>query len=596
MKAGSLKEQGVLALIFFVILFSCLPLLSGLSRINPNLDWLQMLSYYRADRQAVVEHGQWPLHIHYFGGGYPLLANPQDGALSPFFVPVLLFGEVVGMKVNVFLAHLIAAFGMYYLTRRVLGFPLLGALFSVAVFCLGGHMHRLLIRGQDYITLYYFFLPLSLALFIRARESRRSLLLCALVLTFAAAQAGLYFLPMAFFLFLWACLRPAYLKYFFFVSCGVLLLGAVKFLPMLELLAQSPRAMGGYNPFWELSWQKFYDVFLVRHAQLPFEGLNWTYYYFGFVPVVFCALGFIFRFQRLKRVFLLFVLFGLLTFAGHTPLDVFRFLQSLPLFSSIEAPSRYFSPLIIFLVAMAGGEAFFLAQRIRWQPVANVAGVLLLVFTASDLCWVNGTREISFSVPVPAVSANKDFYAVKNSAPMGKISPRIPKAMFETRIWEWTRPSQYELMLENIGKINWYGNIHLEESAAPKFYVVWNGAETVDSANHFMQPNPEYRGEAYFPQSAANTAAIKEIGPNAIRVEADVKDPGLLVINQNFDKSWRSDRGPVVAHNGLLAVQLDRRGPQTINFSYLPLSFCLGLVVSLGALGAMIYAFRKART
>lgn len=592
MKAGSLKEKGILAFIFFVILVACLPLFRGLPNINANLDWLQMLSYYRADRQAVLEHGQWPLRTHFFGGGYPLIANPQDGSLSPFFLPVLVFGESVGMKVNVFLAHLIAAFGMYYLTRRVLGFPLLGALFSVVVFCLGGHMHRILIRGQDYVTLYYFFLPLVLALFIRARESRRFLALCAFVLTIVALQAGLYFVPIVFFLFLWACLHPAYLKYFFFACCGALLLGALKFLPMLELLSQNPRVMGGYNPFWDFSLARLYDIFLARHTRLPFESLNWVYYYVGFAPVALGALAFAFRFRRLKSYLLLLGFFALLTFAGHTRLDVFRFLHSLPLFSSMEAPSRYFSPLVIFLVAVASGEAFFLARGLRPRLAAS-AGILLLVLTAADLAWINGTRDVSFPVPAPAVAAGKDFYAVKNIAATGKVSPLIPREMFETRSWEWTRPSQYELMLENTGKINAYVNIHLGEFAAPKFFVEWNGIEDVAAENYARVPNPEYRGEAYFLAGEKNSAVIRTFAPSAILVDVEVGIPDVLVVNQNYDKYWRADAGPVMNHNGLLAVRLDRTGARMVRFSYVPRTFYLGLLISLSAVLLCVIAIRR---
>ncbi len=195
-------------LISLIVIFSCVPLFKNIRNVNLHFDWLQMLSYYRADRESLLQYHQIPLRTFYFGGGYPLIANPQDGFLSPFFIPVLILGEVIGLKINVFLAHLIAALGMYYLTRYVLKYDYLGAFFSTIVFCLGGHAHRLLIRGQDYIiSIFYFFIPLLLALFIKTKEHKNYLFYTVFVLTIIITQAGLYVAPIILFIFLFSVLE-----------------------------------------------------------------------------------------------------------------------------------------------------------------------------------------------------------------------------------------------------------------------------------------------------------------------------------------------------------------------------------------------------
>lgn len=166
-----------------------------------------MLSYYRAQRQSILEYRQLPLRTPFFGGGYPLVANPLDGALNPFFIPALIFGEVIGLKINVFLAHIIGALGMYYLSRFILGYDILGALFSTFVFCLGGNLHRLLIRGVTYPPLYYFFMPLLLALFIKAKENKRYLIYTIFLFAMMLTQLSLRFLVILTFLFLFSLLE-----------------------------------------------------------------------------------------------------------------------------------------------------------------------------------------------------------------------------------------------------------------------------------------------------------------------------------------------------------------------------------------------------
>lgn len=278
----------VIFLIILVVTLSCLPLFKNLHNINLHWDWLQMLSYYRADREAVLSYHQFPLRTHYFGGGYPLIANPQDGSLNPFFIPVLVFGEVVGLKINVILAHLIGALGMYYLARQVLGYNYLGALFSTFVFCLGGHMHRILILGQEYTSLFYsLFIPLLLAVFIKSKDRKVYLVYSIFLLTLITNQAGLYSAPIILFLFLFSCLqtRSTYLKNFFIMCFFSFLLGAVKNFPMLELLKANPRVMDSYNPFWGPLIPNIYKAFLVHQKDFASPGQHWNYFYLGYLPL-----------------------------------------------------------------------------------------------------------------------------------------------------------------------------------------------------------------------------------------------------------------------------------------------------------------------
>jgi len=584
-----------------VITLSCLPLFKNIHNINLNHDFLQILSYYRFARQSILEYRQFPLRTHYFGGGYPLLANPQDGSLTPFFIPVFIFGEVIGLKINVFLAHLIGALGMYYLSRYVLNYNYLGTLFSILIFCLGGHVHRLLIRGQDYASIYWFFFPLVLAFFIRARQEKRYLFYTIFILTILVTQAGPYFTPILLFMFLFACLEVfkykdkrfifdiGYIKNFFIIIIFIFLFGAVKIFPMLELLRQNPRTMDSYNPFWGPLLPNIYKAFFVHQKNFPFPGQHWNYFYLGYMPIIFSFASFVLYWQKTKRYFILLIIFVLLSFGAHTRLDLFRLLWQLPVFHSIEAPTRYFIPLVIFIIALTSGQIFLIHQKIKLKSVTLIF-ICVLIFTTVDLFLTNGTNEDSFPVSTPKYIKQTSFFSARNSKAGNKVSPLIAKKMFLIRSWEWTRPTQYELMLQNIGKINWYGNIHLGEYTIPKYYIDWNGIDSFDSQNYTWYPNPEYKGEIYFLNNPNNKAEFKLFSPNKIIAKVSLLESDTLIINQNYDKYWRSDLGKPISHYGLLALNLDKKGDYEVKFSYVPLSFYLGLVVSLITLTYIIYS------
>ena len=600
-----MKDALIIFLIILVVALSCLPIFKNIHNINLNWDWLQMLSYYRAARQALFQDHQFPLRTYYFSGGYPLFSNPQDGSLNPFFIPVLIFGEVVGLKINVFLFHCIGCLGMYYLARVVMNYNRLGASFSSIVFCLAGHAHRLLIRGQDYIPAsFYFFIPLALALFIKAKEHKRYLVLSVFIFTLIATQAGLYFAPLLLFIFLYALLDTFQrkdkkivweflsLRNFFLVFFFSFLLGAVKFFPMLELLKRNLRSMESYNPFWGPLFPNIYKAFFLHQGHFSSSGMHWNYFYTGYAPALLTVAAIAIFWRRNVRFLILFILFALLSFGGRTPLDIFRLLWKLPLFHSIEAPTRYFVPYVIFLMALTSGSFFLIQGKLKLR-FAVPALTVLTVFVAADLFFTNSTREISFPLAVPKYNVEKDFFSVKNSKASGAVSPLIPKKMLETRSWEWTRPTQYELMRQNIGKINAYVNIHLPESAVPKYLIGVKEDESLGPGSFRRHLNPDYKGEIYFLKHSGNTAAFEYFSPNTILARVRVREPDTLVLNQNYEKSWKSGFGTTRSESGLLAIDLSREGEYLVPFSYLPFSFYLGLAVSLLAAGLMLFYLKN---
>ncbi len=583
------KDVVIVLLIVFIVTLSCLPLFKNIHNINPHIDWLQMLSYYHLDRQSILQYHQIPLWTPYFGGGYPLIANPLDGSLNPFFLPVLIFGEVIGLKINVFLAHIIGALGMYYLTRHVLGYNQLGSFFSSIIFCFGGNLHRLLIKGATYPPIYCFFLPFLLGFFIKAKDNKKYIIYSIFLLTFIMTQASLRFAVILLFLFLFSILETmqyknnkfsldmGWVKNLMIILFFTFLLGAVKLLPMLELLEENLRVARGYVRFLG-PLSDIYKSFFMHQQNHASIGHHWNYLYLGYIPVIFMLSAFIIYWRKTWRYFVLLAIFIFLSFSAHRQLDLFKLLWQLPIFHSIESPSRYFIPLVIFIVALIAGRLPLFGTKKKFiTPIL----ILLVAISTIDLFYTNGSKEESFPLAVPQYTKQQSFFSVKNSNPANNVSSLVPRRIFMTRAWEWAWPTQYELILTNIGKINAYTNIHLGEYAKPKYYIDWNTEESFDPKNYTWRLNPDYKGEIYFLNNPNNKAEFQYFSPNKLIAKVTVSEPDTLVINQNYDKYWKSSPSKPIAHNNLLALKLDKTGEYLINFNYVPVSFYVGLGVSI---------------
>jgi hypothetical protein len=117
------------------------------------------------------------------------------------------------------------------------------------------------------------------------------------------------------------------------------------------------------------------------------------------------------------------------------------------------------------------------------------------------------------------------------------------------------------------------------ENAVPRYFV--------NAADSYI-PNPQYRGEAYFlgADEASGDVGQYAFGPNSITVPVTVREPGILVINQNYHPAWQTDRGELLDREGLIAVRLRETGSYAVRLSYLPRSFVTGLAVTVLSIAA----------
>jgi hypothetical protein len=322
--------SAVVLLVALVILFY-LPLLQDLATTVPTLDWYAIYALHSFFRISVLQYHQFPLRAPHFCGGYPFIGHPYDISLSPFSVIILLWGAIAGTKITAFLIFLISALSVFYLTRSLLRYTLLGALFSALTFAFsswGGCLYL----DACYEKLHAYFLPVALVFFLKSIGNRKYIVLTCLALSMIVLRGGATLLPVLLFLFLFACLYTVrlekgagikldsrYLKVFSLTVCVTFFLCMVKILPMHNVFSRGD--VGPIHfPFEHdytlvskyiieqgraLNPRKLYEMLFSKNAYLV--GIDWgtgddhMQFYFGFLPVLFAGITFILYWRKTLR-------------------------------------------------------------------------------------------------------------------------------------------------------------------------------------------------------------------------------------------------------------------------------------------------------
>lgn len=624
LNASALPRRELLFLLLSVLLF-CSPMFftpgGFTSRESYRAhDWFIAATHDALFRDAVLSHHQFPLRSHLVGGGYPILAHPSDASVSPLILTSLLFGEQVGLKLNLIIALLLGALGIYLLARNILHMGGLGPLFAAVAFAVAGwHPSRILVGYYE--STFYLFFPLILYLILRARKSFSLFVLgviasavCFMQALGGVAAFGIY--AMAYVLY---GVRDApgegprrkrHLVSLLLVMVMAGSLGAVKFIPTLDLLGRGsmdrmppllleelpekpvdqflfqrsyyyylnyrPEILQEHQDFFYTTPAGFFQSLLspvslknqyISRPAEDIESLKPEYPYISVGPlVVGLALLAILLFARaMRRSIYILVFFTLVCFGTNGPLDLFRLLSYLPLINSMHRPIQYFNFFILTeLVLLAGYAFWWLEQRLEHRlPRAIFVCVALLALVPSAL--ENASRYYqAFRFPMPEVSKVKAFHQVA-----------LKNALLREQIAEGYG-NTYLNVLRGIGTIVWDSNIKLPESADPRYLVDRRG---------IISLNDEYHGEAFFKRPQNKVTTI-HISPNVIEIGVSVTQTDILFINQNADPYWRAEVGELLLPRGKLRVRCSP-GKRVIRLTYRYWPFYAGLIWTLLTVAAL---------
>lgn len=105
--------------IVIIVLFYGEYAFTGNKTVMGDFDYYSQL--YEAARVSILKFHQIPYVNPWLSGGVPLMANPQYGFISIQTITTLVFGTIFGLKLAYILYAILGYFGMYVLSRRLLG-------------------------------------------------------------------------------------------------------------------------------------------------------------------------------------------------------------------------------------------------------------------------------------------------------------------------------------------------------------------------------------------------------------------------------------------------------------------------------------------
>ncbi|MBI2664567.1 hypothetical protein HYX10_04475 [Candidatus Woesearchaeota archaeon] len=539
-------------------------------------DWDQHFFYNEAARTAILDYGQFPLWNAHYCGGTPLLANPQSGFLSPFFLFVLLFGAVAGLKLQALFYMILGLLGTF-LAARKLGSSSVSSALAAVIFMLSSWFAARVVVGHT--TFFPFaLLPWAFYFYLKSLAAWKWLMAAAAVLAVMFLSGGLYALYASVLLLashsaLTAAekrqLRPLLLAAAIFIV--FLGLAAVKLLPMIELVSDIPppedvqltgfgmAARALFHPFQGIAENDLrLNPGLVTGAAMLRGEIPWGWHeYSAYVGVISFLLAVIsaVNYRRNWKLQLIAAFFFLLSL-GHL-LPLWPLLRNLPFFSALHGPSRFIIP-FTFMIALLAAQSLTSLRLPRKQLIS----CLLLAVVAAELLFVSLPLFSSAFPLTPQAglqTGNPDFIQYYAADPY---------------------VSQFPNLLQNLGTVNCWERIHLAPRAAPQFII--------------DRPNPAFIGNAYIAETN-QSFDFDYFSPNNIRVNLEsaiINDTAVLVINQNYYAGWKSSNNKAKSFGGLLAAEITA-ADKKIEFYYLPRSFVLGAVISFATAAILLLLLLK---
>ena len=523
------------------------PVLKNLSNWGIR-DWDLFTTLHAAAVRSIVDYGQFPFWNPYIGGGNILFAHPEVPVLNPLFALQLVFGALIGLKLQIIIVYYIGFIGCYKLARQI-GIGFYGAFIPPLVYMLSSYFSLHFAAGH--IPFHYFAaLPWLVIYYKRSLDQPIHILsmgaVTALMILGSGAAVPLVF--SLFFLFLISLfdiskinrLRPP----LFAISgglCGIVF-GAVKFIPMVDYLSRHPWIPDGAVMKTPLS---LLPTMLFNFNQSMFSGYAvgcvWDWHefgaYLGPIAALLILAGLIFQFrENLPWLILTIVSLVLVLGSFASPWSPWDLLHRLPGFESMRVPSRFILLALFALALMAGRGMDALVSLFSYRRGA----MTILLF-----CAIAGTHLLvslpilgeAFTVLPDRIARTGDFRQVTGD----------PNRM-------------YSAFLANEGTVK------------AAWLSAYQGGRGIFDGNQLHE---------WYSEEDKILVRHREFTPNRITFTIASPTGGTLVVGQGFDAGWRrSDGGEVREFHDLVSCRIDA-GQQKLEIYYRPDYFYLGLIISL---------------
>lgn len=572
-------------------------------------DWDQHFFYHESAKVSLLTFNQFPLWTPYYCGGNTLLANPQSQFLSPFFLLVLLFGAVVGLKLEALVYLALGLLGTFLVAKK-LGCSNLASVFAATVFMFSSWFSARVVVGHT--TFFPFaLLPFLFLFYLNSVSAQaaiqhriRWITAAAMALAVMFLSGGIYpFYATVLLLALYSILDLLSLKKITPVAAVAailalsFLLASVKFLPVIDfasgveaekdvqltsagivfksLLSRSQSiAEKDFETGRDLvpeSRQKYYDTLA---GKIPW---GWHEYsaYLGIIPLLLAAVATVavVRYRKNWKLVVSALFFLWLAFGSHITPSIWELVRKLPFFSSLHGPSRFII-VFVFLTALLAANTLSTVKLPVSKRVGTAILAAILVVAAVDLFLVSRSlfvyegQNIAFprtSVEIKSTNlGNPEFIQMLSSAP---------------------DLAQYQNLLQGIGTLNCYERLHLKIRPLPQF---------VDGV-----PYKGFIGNAYIAETNSSLN-FTYFSPQKISLKLpQINSTSTLIVNQNYYKGWKVRVGSgkdekALSFNGLIAAKISPSDSgKEIAFHFTSKPFIFGATISFFAVITAIIIFLR---
>ncbi len=549
-------------------------------------DWTQFYSYFGVPRRAIVEYHELPGWNPYYYGGSVQWGHPDDPTLSPVFIPVLVFGVIAGLKIDMILVLAGGMYSMWLLARR-LSLSWAAGIFAAVVWGLNGwHAYHFAVGHMDHLT--FLFQPLAMLFFMKALDDLRWSVAGAAVIALMFLSGGPY--PFVFTSVLVTVMgllfagqrnsaRPLEAAGLMLVLAGGF--AAVKLLATLQFALGAPSVYTDFTgtPL-RMIWSGLFNprVPMVSAYRGTRYG-GWEFgAYIGYVPAVLFLAGACLTAKRTWPWLVAAGVFLIAVMGRVSPVNFFSLFTAAPGLSGMHVPFRFIVH-VLLAVAVVGAAGLDrlaeYAKRLGGRAAAAAVLAVVTVASAGMLVWMHYDRPVPLyglaSYLVPPAKYGGSLAGTEGLKRIEGEEGRFVPETFAQAV------EVYEAFLDH-RRLSWgYDAVHLECHAS-------------------FPEQADYRGEAYVARPELGAASLKESSLSRYVVEYDTSGRALVVLNQNAYPGWVADgaSGRAGDFAGLVAAPVEA-GRGEVTFAYRPVTRPLGLFMTLVAAGAAGYWVTRRR-
>jgi hypothetical protein len=572
-------------LFIFVIITLCIgmPLFSRMNALGVQ-DWDYSAGHELLAQTSYLKYGQLPLWNPYYCGGMSNIGNSTTDFLSPFFLPILFLGPIIGGKI-VFLIFIFIGFIGFYLLGSILKISGVSRVLMGITYMASG-LFIIPFAGGMTLFLSVALLPYLLFFFVQAINGSKSSILGVSVCLSMIFFWGFHYIAIVLLFILilggvWSLISLRKKPLIISILSIVLFfcLSAVKIVPSLETNKNHQRVLyepqSGYS-IESLSYsllsrnqtfEKFYEI--SDYGLSFWKNRSYTYaengMYVGFVVCAFFIVGFFIRGKKFLPLTITFLILLWLMFGYTLTPSLYKITQYFPIFQYMRVAQRYrYCAMVLFSIFVGFGFDIFLTninKAIKNKRITYVLGIIIVTGIFLDMVIVNSPiLSKTYIIPPRGITPGNDFTQVCNNGLYYTATGFIDS--IET-YGAWYNVFPY--IQENYGVSD-----HCGEPL------------TIPTAT-ICKDTENYQGESYL-EKATGTVTNTYWSPNRLLYTVHTTSENQLIINQNYDAGWHAIINGTIkqkpnSHLGLLSVPITESAT-VIELYYLPNSFIFGAVIS----------------